>query len=180
MGWWTTTGGSPVTANRQWNDWSRSWRGWDWADATVGFEQNFISAADWQSLATTLPRMWMRDSTAVMDDVRAVKTPGEIALFRRSADLLDQAYLKHFPTVRPGMMERELHAALVAECLANGCHFVHGIQSVAKLSGMGLAVPFSSEISADRSQENPDLFGNECEERFWRSFNGPERAARIT
>jgi hypothetical protein len=34
-------------------------------DATVGFEQNFISAADWQSLATTLPRMRMRDSTAI-------------------------------------------------------------------------------------------------------------------
>jgi Xaa-Pro aminopeptidase len=97
------------------------------ADATVGFERNFNSAADWHSLTTTLPRMRMHESTAVMDDVRAVKTPGEIALFRRGADLLDAAYLKCFPTVRPGMMERELHAALVAECLATGCHFVHGI-----------------------------------------------------
>jgi Xaa-Pro aminopeptidase len=110
------------------------------ADATVGFEQNFISAADWQSLATTLPRMRMRDSTAVMDDVRAVKTPGEIALFRRGADLLDKAYLKHFPTVRPGMMERELHAALVAECLANGCHFVHGI-----LNSSRNTIPYAGE-----------------------------------
>jgi hypothetical protein len=54
------------------------------------------------------------------------------------------------------------------------------LQSVPKLSGMGLAVPFSSEIFADRFRENPDLFGNECEERFWRSFAGTERAAGIT
>ena len=62
------------------------------ADATVGFEQNFISAADWQALTTALPRMRMRDSTAVMDDVRAVKTPGEVEMFRRGADLLDAIF----------------------------------------------------------------------------------------
>jgi Xaa-Pro aminopeptidase len=97
------------------------------ADSTVGFEQYFINAADWQTLAKALPKMRMRDSTAVMDDVRAVKTPGEVALLRRGADLLDKAYLECFPAARPGMMERELHAALVRECLATGCHFVHGI-----------------------------------------------------
>lgn len=97
------------------------------ADAKVGFERNFISEADWQSLAVALPRMRMRDSSSVMEDVVAVKTLGEVAALRRGADLLDAAYLKHFPAVRPGMKERELHAALVAECLATGCHFVHGI-----------------------------------------------------
>jgi Xaa-Pro aminopeptidase len=97
------------------------------ADAKVGFEENFISAADWQHLSKALPKMSMLDCTAVMEDVRAVKTPGEIAMLRAGADLLDRAYLKHFPSARPGMKERELHAALVGECLATGCHFVHGI-----------------------------------------------------
>jgi hypothetical protein len=53
-------------------------------------------------------------------------------------------------------------------------------QFVAKLSGMGSAIPLSSEIFADRFRENPNLFGNECEERFWRSFPGTERTAGIT
>lgn len=97
------------------------------SDAIVGFEESFISAADWKALAKALPKLRMVDSTAVMEDVRAVKTPGEIALFRKGADLLDNAYLEYFPTARAGMMERELHAALVRECLATGCHFVHGI-----------------------------------------------------
>jgi Xaa-Pro aminopeptidase len=94
---------------------------------SVGFEKGFISAADWQALGQALPQLQMTDSTALMEHVRAVKTPGEIARFRRGADLLDRAYLEYFPLARPGMMERELHAALVRECLATGCHFVHGI-----------------------------------------------------
>jgi Xaa-Pro aminopeptidase len=95
--------------------------------ARVGFEQYFISAADWQSLSNALPTMQITDCSAVMEGVRAVKTPGEIAMLRAGADLLDRAYMKCLPTARPGMMERELHAALVGECLATGCHFAHGI-----------------------------------------------------
>ncbi|MDQ0391341.1 M24 family metallopeptidase [Labrys monachus] len=95
--------------------------------AVVGFERNYISAADADVLAARLPRMRMRDSTAMMEDVRAVKMPGEIALLRQGADILDDAFLEVFPTARPGMRERDLHAALVAACLARGCEFVHGI-----------------------------------------------------
>ena len=97
------------------------------AGGKVGFELGFISFADAGILRRALPEIAMRDVTALMDDVRAVKTNGEIALLKRGADLLDEAYLKHFPSVRPGMRERDLHAALVAECIAGGCHFVHGI-----------------------------------------------------
>jgi Xaa-Pro aminopeptidase len=82
----------------------------------------------------------MQDATAVMDDVRAVKTAGEIALLKRGANILDAAYLKHFPAVRPGMMERELHAALLAECIVNGCHFVHGI-----LNSSRNTIPYAGE-----------------------------------
>jgi Xaa-Pro aminopeptidase len=95
--------------------------------ATVGFEKNYISAADWEVLRKRLPRMNAIDSTALMDDVRAVKTPREIERLKRGADILDNAYLRHFPTVRPGMRERDLHAALVAECIVGGAEFVHGI-----------------------------------------------------
>jgi len=97
------------------------------ADAVVGFERNFVSAADWEILRARLPKLRMVDSAAVMDDVRAVKTPGEIALLKRAADILDDAYAAALPTVRPGMRERDVHARIVAECLIRGCEFVHGI-----------------------------------------------------
>ena len=97
------------------------------ASSKIGFETNFISFADGNILRSRLPRMQIVDSTHLMDVVRAVKTPAELALFKRGADLLDDAFLKCFPTVRPGMRERDLHAALVAHCLAAGSEFTHGI-----------------------------------------------------
>src|SRR5260370_20329694 len=87
------------------------------SDAMVGFETNYISAADWDFLRTQLPRMRMVDSSAAMEEVRAVKTPGELARLKRGADLLDDAFLQHFPSARPGTRERDLHAALVASCI---------------------------------------------------------------
>ena len=97
------------------------------ADAVIGLERNFLSAADWESLRARLPKLRMLDSTAVMDEVRAVKTPGEVTLLKRAADILDDAYAAVLPTIRPRMRERDVHARLVAECLLRGCEFVHGI-----------------------------------------------------
>src|SRR5260370_3364214 len=99
------------------------------AESKVGFETNFISAADWDILGGRLPRMQPSDSVNLMDIVRAVKTSAELARLKRGADLLDEAYLTHFPSVRPGMRERDLHAAMVAHCLAGGSEFTHGIRN---------------------------------------------------
>jgi Xaa-Pro aminopeptidase len=97
------------------------------SDGKVGFETNFISAADWEKLRAKLPRLQTSDSTALMDHVRAVKTEAELAALKRGADMLDDAFLACFPTARPGMRERELHAALTGYCLAHGSEFTHGI-----------------------------------------------------
>lgn len=97
------------------------------AESTVGFETNFISVADWETLKGKLPRMQTADSVALMDHVRAVKTKAELARFKFGADMLDDAYLACFPTVRPGMRERDLHASLMAYCLSHGSEFTHGI-----------------------------------------------------
>jgi Xaa-Pro aminopeptidase len=110
------------------------------ADETVGFEQNFVSAADWGMLQSRLPRMRMVDSTTAMDEVRAIKTGGEISLLKRAADILDDAYAAVLPTVRPGMRERDVHARLVAECLVQGCEFVHGI-----LNSQRNTIPYAGE-----------------------------------
>ena len=97
------------------------------ADGKVGFETNFISVADWEALRARLPRMRTADCVALMDHVRAVKTKAELARLKFGADMLDDAFLACFPTVRPGIRERDLHAALTAYCLSHGSEFTHGI-----------------------------------------------------
>jgi len=97
------------------------------SQSAVGFETNFISAADFEILRNRLPKMRLSDSTKLMDVVRAVKTRTELAALKHGADLLDDAFVTCFKAARPGMRERDLHAALVAHCLAGGSEFTHGI-----------------------------------------------------
>ncbi|MDB5510704.1 MAG: Xaa-Pro aminopeptidase [Enterovirga sp.] len=110
------------------------------ADGTVAFERDYISASDWERLVSRLPTMRGVNSTVLMDHVRAIKTDAEVARLRHGANVLDDAFLKHFPTVRPGMRERDLHAALVAECIVGGSEFTHGI-----LNSSRNTVPYAGE-----------------------------------
>lgn len=95
--------------------------------ARVGFEQDALSVTHWTEIQQALPGLQMVDCSAMMDEVRWIKTPGEIALQKQAADLLDEVYLEVFPTIRPGDTEREVHARMTAACLRRGCGSVHGI-----------------------------------------------------
>jgi Xaa-Pro aminopeptidase len=63
------------------------------ANKRVGFEQSALSAAHWVQIQSALPNMKMVDISPMMDEVRWIKTPDEIALQKKVADMLDDAYL---------------------------------------------------------------------------------------
>ena len=69
----------------------------------------------------------MINCSPLMDEVRWIKTPGEIELQKQAADLLDDVLLEAFPTIREGDTERQVHARIIAGCIRRGCGFVHGI-----------------------------------------------------
>ena len=93
----------------------------------IGLEKTYISAQDWETVHDRLPNLEMVDCTEMMDQVRWIKTPAEIALLKTAADLLDDAYLEVFPTILPGVTEREVHSNLIFQCLKNGAGWAHGI-----------------------------------------------------
>ena len=97
------------------------------ARSPVGFDKNFIGAGFWEDVAKHLPAMTMLDCSDLMDEVRRIKTPAEIERFRAGAALLDAAFVEVLPTIRAGELEREVHARLIAGCLARGAEFAHGI-----------------------------------------------------
>ena len=97
------------------------------ANARIGFEQDGLSAAHWAEIQSALPKLEMVNCSRLMDEVRWVKTPGEVALQKRAADLLDDVLLEVFPTIRAGETEREVHVRMVAACMQRGCAYVHGI-----------------------------------------------------
>lgn len=93
----------------------------------VGFDKNFIGAGYWEELARRLPGLEMLDCSSLMDNVRLIKTDAEIDRFRTGAALLDSAFREALPTIRPGELEREVHARIIASCIARGAEFAHGI-----------------------------------------------------
>jgi Xaa-Pro aminopeptidase len=97
------------------------------AATRIGFERDALSAAHWDEIQRALPRVEMINCSPLMDQVRWIKTPGEIELQKRAADLLDDVLLEVFPTIREGQTERDVHARIIAGCIQRGCAFVHGI-----------------------------------------------------
>jgi len=100
------------------------------AAAKVGFEKDYWSAQHWETVRTAAPKLEMVDCTAFMDRVRWIKTDEEVALIRRGADLLDDAYLEAFSRIRPGDTERKVHADIIGACLRLGFEWAHGIFNV--------------------------------------------------
>ena len=93
----------------------------------VGFERDCLSAAHWEEIQANLRNVQMVDCSPLMEEVRWIKTAGEVGLQKEAADLLDEAYLEVFPTIRPGDTEREVHARLLATCIRRGFGWAHGI-----------------------------------------------------
>lgn len=106
----------------------------------VGFEKNYVSAAHWEEVQRRLPQLQMVDCTRMMDEVRWVKTPGEVALLKKGADLLDDAYLEVFATIRPGDTERAVHSRIIGSCLRRGANWAHGI-----LNSSTNLIPYAGE-----------------------------------
>jgi Xaa-Pro aminopeptidase len=97
------------------------------ATARIGFEQDGLSAAHWEQIYRALPKLEMINCSRMMDEVRWIKTPGEIEQQKRAADLLDDALAEVFPTIREGETERAVHARMIAACIRKGAAYVHGI-----------------------------------------------------
>ena len=97
------------------------------AEETIGFEKSYVSADRWEEIGELLPRARIVDSTELMDRVRWIKTPAEVAALEAGARLLDEAYLEVLPEVRPGDTERLVHSRIIESCLRRGANWAHGI-----------------------------------------------------
>jgi Xaa-Pro aminopeptidase len=97
------------------------------AKARMGFEQDGLSASHWEQIQHKLPRLEMVNCSRMMDEVRWIKTPGEVVQQKQAADLLDDVLAEVFPTIRDGETEREVHARMIAACTRRGAGYVHGI-----------------------------------------------------
>ena len=93
----------------------------------LGFEPGYISANRWLDVQRALPKATLFDCASLMDAVRWIKTPQEVALLRRSAQIQDEAHIEVFSGLREGDTERAIHARMIEACMRRGATHVHGI-----------------------------------------------------
>ena len=84
-------------------------------DGQPSREQRLISL-----LRSRFPKVEVRDLTLILDELRSVKSPCEIAVMRRSGQLCAQAIREAMRVTRPGILEFQLGA------LANYIYMLNG------------------------------------------------------
>lgn len=96
----------------------------DYWDGRASREANLV-----QLLKSRLPNADVRDLTPILDELRAVKTPREIALIRRASQLAGRGLIEAMKSTRPGVYEYQLDAAARYVFLVNGAR-LEGYRSI--------------------------------------------------
>jgi Xaa-Pro aminopeptidase len=76
-----------------------------------------------QLLADRFPALERRDLTPILDTLRYIKSPREIALIRKASVLAGLGLLEAMKSTRPGVFEYQVAAAARFTFLANGARF---------------------------------------------------------
>lgn len=88
----------------------------------LGFEPGWMNMAEYQRLKKAVPTsVALRPVSAFLEDQRAVKSPEEIALIRRSVLANSEAYTRTIKRLRPGLRELEIAAELEFQMKVLGC-----------------------------------------------------------
>lgn len=96
----------------------------DYWDGRISREANFVGL-----LRTRAPRADVRDLTPILDELRSVKSPREIALIRRASQLAGLGILEAIRSTRAGLYEYHLDAAARYIFLAGGAR-LEGYRSI--------------------------------------------------
>jgi Xaa-Pro dipeptidase len=118
------------------------------------------------ALRAALPDAQFSSATALVADVRAVKSPAEIAFLREAVRVAEAAAATMVATARPGVAEREVFGAMLRTIV------VEGGEIMAMLHwGAGPAPPWPHRLVTNRMLAAGDVINNEIEAK-WSGYVG--------
>jgi Xaa-Pro dipeptidase len=89
----------------------------------VGIELDYLPAADFAALRDLLPHATFAPAQGLLARLRQIKTPAEIDILRRLSRIADKAISDAYQSVRAGMTEMDLAAALTRGVYAQGAEY---------------------------------------------------------
>jgi Xaa-Pro dipeptidase len=91
------------------------------SEGRIGILTSLMPTVSYLEMQQGLPRAQFVDCAALMLQVRSIKTPGEIALIRKSAEIADAAYLTACNYAAEGVLEHQLVAKWQHTAIMEGC-----------------------------------------------------------
>jgi Xaa-Pro aminopeptidase len=79
-----------------------------------------------QQVSQRVPGVRIEDRTSLLTAMRAVKSPRELALIERAADITEQAFLQVMKQIRPGLTEAQVQLALETVYRQQGGEIAYG------------------------------------------------------
>lgn len=92
-------------------------QGWQ----SVGFEADHVTVAQWRAIEKQLGTgVQTRETENVVEELRARKDDGELAIIREAVRVAHEAFEAILPLIRPGAVELEIAEAIEQEIRARG------------------------------------------------------------
>lgn len=105
-----------------------------------------------QQVAQRVPGVRIEDKTTLLNNMRAIKSPAELKLIERAADITVAAYAQVLKHIRPGVNESQIQLALETVYKQQGGDIAYG-----SIVGSGLSGTVLHYIDNDRPLEAGDL-----------------------
>jgi Xaa-Pro aminopeptidase len=93
------------------------------ASSRIGIEMDYLPAGDFAVLRQLLPEASFTPAQALLAQLREIKTPQEIDILRKLSRIADSAITKAYRSVRAGMTEMDLAAALTRGIYEGGAEY---------------------------------------------------------
>ena len=116
-----------------------------------------------EALKAKYPQAEIVDASAVIQDLRSIKSPEEVLTLERSAAVTDEMVAAMLTAARPGVTERSVYAAIVHAMLLGGADLP---SLLIFASGPGLEIGHGQFVPTDRVLQDGDLLVNELEARI--------------
>ena len=114
-----------------------------------------------ERLKQAFPDAEIVNATAVVQDVRSVKSEEELALMKRSMGIIEKMMETMTEIARPGVTEKHIYASMINTLLENG-----GELPSMFIFGTGPGLGHGSFVPTERVLQQGDLVVNEIEARY--------------
>ncbi|HVA95896.1 MAG TPA: Xaa-Pro peptidase family protein [Candidatus Dormibacteraeota bacterium] len=117
-------------------------------------DDGYPHAADWsQWVRDAAPEATLKDVSSAVGTLRAIKSPGELALLQKAIDASIDAQLAAMKLMRPGLYEYQVAAKMVEIHAYNGCE----TEAYAPIVGSGIDSTVLHYNKLDRQIQDGDI-----------------------